>query len=67
MSMVPSDISFQASHFKPSISPDGEQQLPLFSMPTSAAAPAHDPGGKVRLSLKAGVISTVKFGGENQE
>jgi hypothetical protein len=29
--------------------------------------PAHDPGGKVKLALKAGIKGTAKFGGQNQE
>jgi hypothetical protein len=31
------------------------------------AKPAHDPGDKVKLALKAGIKGTAKFGGKNQE
>jgi hypothetical protein len=67
--MVPADIPFEASHFKQGVSRECERQLPLFSMPTSAAAKAkaHDPGGKVRLALKCGITGTAEFGGANQE
>src|ERR1035441_6224581 len=69
MSIVPADIPFRVSHFKQSVSRSGDLQLSLFPMPTSAAAKAkaHDPGGKVRLALKAGITGTAKFGGVNQE
>ena len=29
--------------------------------------PAHDPGGKVKLALKAGITGTAEFGGKNEE
>jgi len=65
--MVPADIPFRCRHFKQAVSSDSEQQLPLFPMSISASAPAHDPGGKIRLALKGGVTGTAQFGGVNQE
>ena len=67
--MAPADIPFQVSDFKDSISQDGEEQLLLFAMPSSAATKAktHDPGGKTRIPLKAGVNGTATFGGEKDE
>jgi hypothetical protein len=67
--MVDPDIASRGSSFKQSVSHDQERQLSLLLMPTSAAATAaaHDPGGKVRLTLKSGVAGTAEFGGVNQE
>ena len=65
--MVDPDIASQGSSFKQSVSRTPQEQLSLPSMPSTAAKIAHDPGGKVRLKVRAGIMSQVVFGGEMNE
>jgi hypothetical protein len=65
--MVPADIASQDSSFKQAVPSDQQNELPLADMSRSGAAPAHDPGGKVRIKVKAEIRSEAVFGGKNNE